>query len=232
MLLQPLPTSRPHARPHPSAEVRKSDRTRAVILDAALEFLWSSPFREMTVSSLMASTDLSRSAFYKYFHDVHELMETLLEELAEEVLTGATAWLEGSGDPVALLRESLAELVRTCYQRGPILRAVADAAPSDERFDQSWNQFLGRFDDAVAARIRSDQQLGLIPEFEARSVAIALNRLDAYTFIHAFGQRPRSRPEPVLDAIVRVWTSTLYQARSQIEERSEAVRAVKKGIEE
>jgi hypothetical protein len=32
-------------------------------------------------------------------------------------------------------------------------------------------------------------------------------------FIHAFGRHPRSNPEPVREAITRIWMSTLYQSR-------------------
>jgi hypothetical protein len=71
-------------------------------------------------------------------------------------------------------------------------------------------QFVGQFDDAVTARIEADQKQGLIPAFDARPVAVALNRLDAYTVIDAFGQRPRKRPEPVREALARIWISTLY----------------------
>lgn len=217
-------STRPHAQPRPSTRLRKSDRSRAEIVDSALDFFWSRPFREMTVGTLMASTALSRSAFYQYFHDLHELMEGLLEDLEQEILAVADPWFTGTGDAIARLHESLAGLVRVCYERGPFLRAVADAAPCDERLDRAWTAFLGRFDDAVAARIEADQQQGLIPEFEARPVAVALNRLDAFTFIHAFGERPRSQPEPVLDAIVRIWTATLYGDRSQSGDGSEVSR--------
>jgi AcrR family transcriptional regulator len=61
----------------------KSERTRAAILNAALDFLWSHPFRDMTVNAVMASAGASRSAFYEYF-----------------------------GDPVAPMQESLTGLVR------------------------------------------------------------------------------------------------------------------------
>jgi hypothetical protein len=53
---------------------------------------------------------------------------------------------------------------------------------------------------------------GLIPAFDARPIAVALNRLDASLFIHAFGRHPRQNPELVLEAVVRIWTSTLYQS--------------------
>jgi len=50
----------------------------------------------------------------------------------------------------------------------------------------------------------------LIKPFDARPVAMALNRMDAYLMIHHFGRRPRGNRESVRDAILRVWVSTLY----------------------
>jgi AcrR family transcriptional regulator len=196
--------------PQPIEKVGQSERTRAEILDAAFEFLWSRPFRELTVSSLMEQTSHSRSAFYPYFEDLHELMETLLTTLESEILEGASPWLSDDGDPVALLYESLAAEVRICYRRGPFLKAVSDAAGTDARLEAGWNGFLDRFDDAVSERIAADQELGMIGPFDARPVATALNRVDASLYVRAFGQRPRGRPGPVLDAIARVWISTLY----------------------
>ena len=68
------------------------------------------------------------------------------------------------------------------------------------------------FDDATTVRIEADQAQDLIANFDARPVAIALNRLDIYTLIQAFGQQPRSDPETVHRALARVWISTLYGA--------------------
>jgi len=181
-----------------------------MILDAALEFLWSNPFREMTVSSIMEPTELSRSAFYRHFHDLHLVMESLLLDLEQEILRVAELWLTQTGPPLDLLRESLSGLVRVCYERGPILRAIVDSAPTDQRLDRIWNEFLERFDVAVASRIEEDQRQGLAGKLDARHVAIALNRLDVAMLVTAFGQRPRQPPEPVLDVLFRIWSSTLY----------------------
>jgi len=191
-------------------KIGKAERTRAAILNAALALIWSHPFRDMTVALLMDQTDVGRSAFYQYFQDLHEVMETLLDMLQDEIFEVAEPWIAGVGDPVALMHETLAGLVHVCYQRGPFVRAIADAATMDERFEKAWAQFLGRFDDAACARIEADQKQGLIPDFDARPVAVALNRLDAYMVIEAFGQRPRKQPEPIRKALARVWISTLY----------------------
>jgi AcrR family transcriptional regulator len=210
--------------PQPTLKIGKSERTRAAILNAALGLIWSHPFRDMTVSSLMASTGMSRSAFYQYFNDLHELMETLLDILQQEIFDVAEPWLVGVGDPVTLLRETLAGLVQVCYQRGPFLRAITDAATTDPRLENAWLQFLAGFDDAATARIEADQKQGLIPDFEARPVAFALNRLDAYTLLQAFGQRPRKQPEPVREALARIWISTLYGSEWLRNESSDLVR--------
>ena len=196
--------------PQPTLKIGKSERTRAAILNSALNFIWSHPFREMTVNSLMVSTGAGRSAFYVYFKDMYELMETLLAMLQDEIFDSAKPWVTGIGDPVTLINEAITGLVQVAYERGPIYRAFADAAATDDRFDKAWTQFLNGFDDAASARIEADQKQGLIPDFEARPVAIALNRLDAYTLIEAFGQHPRRQPKPVREALVQIWVSTLY----------------------
>lgn len=196
-----------------ASQPRKSERTRKAILDSALELLWSRPFRAITVADLMSITGAGRSAFYQYFDDLYGVMELLLLRLEEDIMEAAVPWFTGEGEPIDLLHQSLAELVRVCYENGPVLRAVSDASTTDERLEKSWSKFLGVFDDAVTARIEQQQAEGKISAFDARPVAVALNRLDACLLIHAFGRHPRHNPEPVLEAITRIWTSTLYASR-------------------
>lgn len=193
---------------------RKSERTRQAILDSALQFFWTHPFRDLTIAELMSSAGASRPAFYQYFADLHDLMETLLQGLSDDIMAAAGPWFKGEGDPVPLLQESLAGLVKICYRRGPILRAVADAAASDERLERSWAAFLKSFDDAVADRIEQQQAANLVPQFPARPVAVALNRMDASLLIEMFGRRPRGNQEVARDALIRIWVSALYGRRA------------------
>jgi AcrR family transcriptional regulator len=188
----------------------KSERTRAEILDAAFDFLWSKPYRDLTVNALMERTGVSRPTFYQYFGDLQELMSSLLEALVDEVLTAGRSWFEDDGDPVALLDQALTGLVDVAYERGPFLRAIADAATTDARLEAAWNGFLRTFDEVITQRIEADQALGLIPPFDAHGVAVLTTRMDAYAFVHAFGQHPRQDPEPIRQAVIRLWISTLY----------------------
>jgi len=210
--------------PEARLRITKADRTRAAILNAALEFVWSHHFNEMTVGQLMKATGVSRSAFYQYFSGLHEIMETLLEMLGEEIFESSNIWITGVGDPVALLNRSMTGLIEICYKRGPFLRSISDAASIDRRLEKAWNRFLQGFDDAGSDIIERDQKQGLIPEFDARPMSIALNRLNASTLIHAFGTHPRSEPEPIRKALARIWVSTLYGNEWTGKESSNLVR--------
>jgi TetR/AcrR family transcriptional regulator, ethionamide resistance regulator len=191
-------------------KVSKSARTRAAILNSALDFLWTRPFREMTIASLMAGTDVGRSAFYQHFTDLHEVMVNLLEMVQGEIFEAAEPFITGNGDPMAAMHESLAGLVRVGYDRGPFLRAIVDATTTDGRLELVWKEFLDNFDKALTIRIEANQEAGLTEDFDAQPVAFALNRLDAYTLIQAFGRHPRKDPEPVREALTRIWNATLY----------------------
>jgi hypothetical protein len=80
----------------------------------------------------------------------------------------------------------------------------------EERLEKAWVDFLEHFDDVVTARIEADREQGLILAVEARPVAVALNRTNAFTVIQAFGRQPGAEPAPVLKALQRIWTTTLY----------------------
>ena len=196
--------------PEPTLKIGRPERARAEILNAALRFLWSQPFRNLTVNKLMEDTSISRAAFYYHFADIHELMETLLQTFESEIMAGASPWFEDAGDPVALLHQSLAAEARLCYNRGPMLKAITDAAGNDAQLEQAWYGLLDRFDDAVSQRIAADQELGLVRDFDPRPVAAALNQTDAALYVRAFGRKPRAKLGPVLDAISRLWISSIY----------------------
>ena len=192
------------------AKLRKSDRTQQAILDAALDYLWTQPYRSLTVNELMSKAGSSRSVFYRYYEDIPAMMEHLLNEFKEKVMAATAAWLTGEGDPIPLLKESLGNMVKVSYQYGPILRAVLDAAPMNERLENAWTRFAKGFDDAVTIQIEQQQKAGLIKPFDARPVAMALNRMDSEMVSHHFGRRPRGSQTAVRDAIIRVWVATLY----------------------
>lgn len=186
------------------------EEARNLIEESATRFLWDRPFRDLSVAELMAGTSLSRSAFYQYFDDLHHLILFLLGKVETVMHETANPWILGRGEPIPALWESLGGVVRTCVAHGPVLRAITEAAPLDARLEAAWNGFMGRWDDAVEARILAQQEAGLIPPFDARRMAVALNKLDASVLIAEFGRRPQGRAEEVLATLHRIWVGVLY----------------------
>ena len=186
------------------------DEARRAIKDSARRFLLDRPFRDLTVAELMAGTPLSRPAFYQYFKDLHHLILSLLEEIETVMHQTANPWLAGEGEPIAALRESLRGVVETCFAHGPVIRAVSEAAPLDDKLERAWNEFMGRWDDAVEARILVQQEEGLIPAFDARRMAVALNRMDAAVMIAEFGKHSKGNAVEVLATEHRIWVGALY----------------------
>jgi AcrR family transcriptional regulator len=186
------------------------EEARREILDSAARFLRKRHFRDLTVGEVMAGTTLSRPAFYQYFTDVHDLILSLLSDIEEIMHQLASPWVNGEGEPIAALRESLRGVVETCVKHGPVIRAIVEAAPLDERLEQAWTSFMERWDDVAEARIVAQQRDGLIPPLDARRIARALNSLDVNLVVAAFGRHPQEDPEEVLETMHRVWSSTLY----------------------
>jgi AcrR family transcriptional regulator len=193
------------------------EEARQLIQDAATRFFRDRPFRELTVADLMADTPLSRPAFYQYFDDLHHLIRSLLDEIQQEMLTTANPWIHGEGEPVAALREALRGVAETASAHGHVLRAITEAAPLDPGLEAAWNDFMGRWDDAVEARILVQQAAGLIPPLDARRMAVALNKLDAAVLVAEFGDRPGEDVEEVLETLHRIWVGALYSPQRENE---------------
>jgi AcrR family transcriptional regulator len=196
------------------AQPRRGALTRQAILDAAVQFLRDESFRDLSVAVLMAEAGSSRATFYQYFEDIYALMHTLLDDVREAIFNAADPWFQSDNDPCQLLRQSLQAMVDVGSEQGPILRAVAEAAPFDPKLEKAWNSFLAHFDTAVTARIEQDQERGWIPAFPAHSVAVALNRMDAAVLIKEFGTSQQGDPSRVADSLCHIWLSTLYGTSS------------------
>ena len=208
-----LPKNSPAAQAKARKRSRRHSReeARREIMDSAVRFLWEHNFRDLTIGELMADTPLSRPAFYQYFKDLHELIESLLSEVGAVMHRTAHPWISGEGEPISALWESQQGVVQTCVDHGPIFRAVAEAAPLDERLERTWLAFTGGWDVLVEARIKAQQKEGLISKsLDARRIANALNSLDTALLIAEFGRRPQGNPKAVLETIHHIWVATLY----------------------
>jgi TetR/AcrR family transcriptional regulator, ethionamide resistance regulator len=117
-----------------------------------VEFLRQHPFREMSFDAVMGQTQLARTAVYRHFDDVTELVQQLLGEVGGELYVIAKKSNASSDeDFAAATHEGLTEIAQFFQQHGPLVQAVSDAARTDERVESSYNAMLEAYDSLIAS---------------------------------------------------------------------------------
>jgi AcrR family transcriptional regulator len=190
------------------------EQTRHEVLRAAERFLRRRPFRELSVEVVMADTGLTRTAFYRHFDDITDLVLRLLADLGEEVEAVALRWSQRAGDgyPVAA-QEAIGSIVEFFAAHGPLVRAVSEAAAGDMRIELAYRQSLAGLIDLTALAIeRLSDERGLeVPD--ARSMALALNLMNEAFLLHEFGTEPTGDPELARATLETVWLRVLGPPR-------------------
>jgi TetR/AcrR family transcriptional regulator, ethionamide resistance regulator len=195
---------------------QRSDRreqrrnTREEILSAAARFLRERPYRELSVEVVMTQTGLTRTAFYRHFDDVTDLVLRLLSDIAGELYSVGELWIENA--PLAFeeaARAGLRGVVDFFQRHGPLLRAIAEAATTDELIEQSYNGFLDRFVDLTTVGFERMIENGVVEFSDPRSVARALNLMNERYLLSQFGREPGADPEVALATLETVWMRTI-----------------------
>jgi AcrR family transcriptional regulator len=191
------------------------EHTRRTILATADRLLRERPYRELSVDLVMARTGLTRTAFYRHFDDVPDLVLRLLAEVGRELYAVAERWREQalSDDFVAAAHEGLEGIVEFMAKHGRLVQAVAHGAASDELIERGYRQFVDVFATMIGEileQLVSEQRLD-IPN--PRTVARALNLLNESFLLDQFGQEPLADPDVALRTLETIWLRTLAPAR-------------------
>ena len=192
---------------------RTPEQAADEILDAAEAFLQERPFRELTVDEVMSRTGLSRPAFYVYFRDRYALATRILQRVGAELFEIDRSWLEGErGDSRHLVRETLRGGAAFFARRGPLLRAIADAAASDPEVDHLYRfGLIDQFAAAVSGRIRMGTASGeMLPISHPEAVGLALVLMTERYLLDTVSRDREADSDPVVEALTAIWSRTLY----------------------
>ena len=183
--------------------------TRREILAAADRFLRERPFRELSVEVVMAETGLTRTAFYRHFDDVTELVLRLLDELGSEVYPIAQRWGENAGSdyPKPAL-EGLQAIVDFFARNGPLIRAIAEAAVTDEQIERAYRGALEGFVEITTVTLDRLVQLGQLDVPDTRAMARALNLMNQAYLLDEFGGGTGD-PRLALETLTTIWLRAL-----------------------
>ena len=185
--------------------------TRREILAAADRFLRERPYRELSVEVVMAETGLTRTAFYRHFDDATDLVLRLLAEVGSELYPIAERWgaKAGSNYPVAAL-EGLRAIVEFFARNGPLVRAIADAAATDDQIERAYRGALETFIGITTQTLDRLAQDGRLSVPDTRALARALNLMNEAYLLDEFGDG-EGDPRVALATLRTVWLGAIGQ---------------------
>lgn len=195
----------------PAKRIRRSpEAAEAEILDAAEQLLTEMPFRDLTVERVMERTGMKRSNFYNYFSDRNELVMGLVRRIEDENRAGTTGWIEAeSDDPVEAARAGLLATVRVWRKHAHVLRAISEAAASDEAAQRFFRDGLVEsYIVDVASRLRRERDAGTSEIEDPEEVARALLLMNVNYLSEALNGDVSD--EVAARVLQRIWLAALY----------------------
>lgn len=201
---------------HRSREHEHRPNTRREILAAADQFLRERPYRELSVEALMTQAGLTREAFYSHFDDVTDLVLSLITDFGGELYGVAERWLldaqvqQQVGPGMTRAAHTwLRAIVDFFYRNGPLVRAISEAATTDERIERAYNGFLDRFTELTAFGLQYMIKEGRIEPLDPWPVARALNLMNERYLLGEFGHGSEGDPELALTTLETIWMRAL-----------------------
>jgi TetR/AcrR family transcriptional regulator, ethionamide resistance regulator len=181
------------------------ESTRHEILAATDRFLRERPYRELSVEVVMAETGLTRTAFYRHFDDVTDLVLRLLADLGSELYAVAERWgaEAGSSYPTPAL-EGLRGTVDFFARNGPLVRAIKEAATTDEQIERAYRGAVEAFIGITTATLDRLAEAGQLQVPDTGALARALNLMNEAYLVDEFGHG-EGNPEVAFATLQAVW---------------------------
>ena len=114
---------------------------------------------------------------------------------------GSTA---GSGYPTAA-HEGLAGVVDFFVRHGPLVRAIADAAATDEQIERGYRGSIEAFIEMTTQAMDRLVEQGQLVVRDTRALARALNLMNQEYLLDEFGREPAGDRAVALETLETVW---------------------------
>lgn len=190
---------------------RRRDDVKSSVRAATLELVRDTPFKDLTIDEIARGAGLTRSAFYFYFRDKHELLMAAVEDVVAALYREADRWWHGDGDGEQLIREALAGVAAVYTEHATLLRVATKVSTYDDEVREFWRSLVERFITATASHLRREQDAGrarpLDPDRTAESLVWMTER-SCYMYL----TRGERDSRELVDALAPVWAAALYPA--------------------
>jgi AcrR family transcriptional regulator len=191
-------------------EAREQARER--IVAAAEELVRDESFATLTVEDVMQEAGIGRTIFYRHFDDLADLLRRAGREAIDEMFDAQRRLQEARvGDSLEVVRAAIEPAVAVYRRHGPLLRAIAEAAASEERIAEGQEAMRRRFDELVEDALREMPALADNPPADLAETARALNLMNESYLRDAFGRKPRVSAETAIQTLTEIWFAVIHR---------------------
>jgi TetR/AcrR family transcriptional regulator, ethionamide resistance regulator len=182
------------------------EEARRRIVAAASALLRERPFRELTVEAVMAEAGLARTAFYRHFDSLPDVVMSLLDEAvadAEDV-----AYSAEHPEAPEVLRAMLARGVDLWTEHGHLLAALEEASHHDPVVERAYRAGFERSVESSATMLARGVENGHYT-LEPRPIARALLHMNTAYLTDALARDPDPDPDEALRTLWTIWSRIL-----------------------
>ncbi len=185
---------------------RTRQEVRARIVAAATDLIRRRSYADLSVDQVMRAAGLGRTIFYRHFDDLGDLLIRVSQEAIEELYQAQPPLEEVTpGDEIAAIRRALEPASEVYRRHGPLLRAVAEAARSDEELARGHAAMRRRFTELNRRYLSEAQERGAAPLADVGETAEAMTVMNDAYLLDAFGREPRITIEVAVQTLSEIW---------------------------
>jgi TetR/AcrR family transcriptional regulator, ethionamide resistance regulator len=194
------------------APTAKRAAVQSAVLAATAELLGEGvSYADLNIERIATRAGISRTAFYFYFRDKRELLLRLTEDVTDELYRQGDIWFSGAGEPTAEVAEALGKVGALYREHGAVLRAIVQAAATDDEVAVFWHAIVDRFVDATAQRIEALRaEGGTVVTEDARASAFALCWMIERAFNQQLVLGEPIAQEALVDALSGIFVRAVY----------------------
>jgi AcrR family transcriptional regulator len=187
-------------------------RSRERLKRAARELLNERGFRQLRVQDVTAHAGVASGLYYRYFHDLREIVEEISRDFFAELLTGVDPD-EPSEHRYDWIFDNLSNVVRRFAQNPGILACLFNMAGDSAEFDQIWKENAHRWNLRVAEYLRRELRCDAA---HARRMGFMLGAMTEGVVYQALIQQTEDlvemggKPEDIADVLAVMWYRAIY----------------------
>lgn len=177
--------------------MKKSEATRLTILQKAFELIYTQGYQTTSIDDILASTNVTKGAFYYHFKNKDEMGLAIINELMKPLSAGFPEAMEADEDPLnaiynmvyGLLMEN--QFLKVEYGC-PAANFTQEMTPWNAGFSKMLNELTSQWMKVMAAAITKGKEKGYVRK-EVNAQQVTLFVMSGYWGVRNFGKLENSR---------------------------------------